>query len=474
MAGFPAAKSELGMSKRIMAITVWWFAIAAVPPLMAQQRQKEYTLADLWPEVERNYAGVGAKRSAIDAAVFHERAVKGGLLPQFRMQAQHTYGSYEGSAGGFFPQAGFFNVSGATGALRGSSMAAYTFGSATVEWELFAFGRLRKESEAAGTRLHKAISEKDAYLLSLKKTLSERFIALLYHDAKLNWVTKNAARLDSIRHLTSGLSAAGLRPAADSLLASSSYAQAMGEQDKWQGLKAAACIKLSELYGNGMVHYAASATRFGNPARNRLSGASVISASHPVLDALEKQSEYERLRGQARKRASLPSLRLLGGYALRGTGIGPNGTVSGAWTDGFKNTTDNFLAGVGITWDFTGLHTKRLKGEVHLKEAERTAFLRAQYEQAMQADLAASQTKIHQQYRQLQKTRLAVQQSQDAYDRYLARYKSGVMALSELLQIRMLLEQAENGHIEASRDYWMLLAQEAELTADFDFLFNQL
>lgn len=48
------------------------------------------------------------------------------------------------------------------------------------------------------------------------------------------------------------------------------------------------------------------------------------------------------------------------------------------------------------------------------------------------------------------------------------------MALSELLQIRMLLEQAENGHIEASRDYWMLLAQEAELTADFDFLFNQL
>jgi outer membrane protein TolC len=92
----------------------------------------------------------------------------------------------------------------------------------------------------------------------------------------------------------------------------------------------------------------------------------------------------------------------------------------------------------------------------------------------MQADLSASQTKIKQQYLQLQKTRLAVVQSQDAYEMYLARYKSGLIGLSELLQIRILLEQAENTHIEASREYWLLLAYEAELTADFNFLFNNL
>jgi outer membrane protein TolC len=56
----------------------------------------------------------------------------------------------------------------------------------------------------------------------------------------------------------------------------------------------------------------------------------------------------------------------------------------------------------------------------------------------------------------------------------LARYKSGLIGLSELLQIRILLEQAENTHIEASREYWLLLAYEAELTADFNFLFNNL
>lgn len=456
-----------------MATTVMWLAIAAIFPLYAQQ-QTAHTLGSLWPKVEENYPGIGAKMSAIDAAKLHERAVRGNTLPQVRAQVQNTYGTYEGSAGAFFPQAGFFNVGGPTNPLNGSSMAANSFGSTTIEWELFSFGRLRKENEAASMLFYKTISEKDAYILNLKKILSERYITLLYNDAKLNWTAKNAERLDSIRNITAGLSAAGLRPAADSLLASSSYVQAIGEHDKWSGVKNASFIKLLELYGDSQVDYTESTNRFSNPNGNSLSEGNVISPSHPILDALDKQAEYYTLSGEAQKRSSLPSIKILGGYAYRGTGISPNGTVSGAWKDGFSNTTNNILAGIGLTWNITSLHTNRLKGEELFKEAESTKFLQAQYEQAMQADLSASQAKILQQYEQLGKTRLAVKQSQDAYDMYLARYKSGLITLSELLQIRILLEQAEDAHIEASRDYWMLLAYEAELTADFDFLFNNL
>lgn len=461
------------MIRYIMATVVMWFAIVATLPLYAQQ-QKEHTLGSLWPKVEENYPGVGAKISAIDAAKLHERAVKSGMLPQVKAQAQNTYGTYEGSAGGFFSQPGFFNVSGATNALNGSTMAANSFASATFDWELFSFGRLRKENEAASALSNKTVSDKDAYLLNLKKIVSERYITLLYNDAKLNWTEKNAGRLDDIRKITSGLSAAGLRPAADSLLASSSYVQAMGEHDKWNGFRNASFIKVLELYGSTTIYYAASAKRFTNPSEHYLNGENTISPSHPILDALDKQSQYYTFSGEAQKRSSLPSLHLLGGYAYRGTGINPNGSVSATWKDGFKNTTNNFLAGIGITWNITALHTNRLKGEELFKEAESTKMLHTQYEQAMQADLSASRVKIFQQYEQLQKTRLAVKQSQAAYDMYLARYKSGLIALSELLQIRTLLEQAENNHIEASRDYWMLLAYEAELTANFDFLFNNL
>lgn len=461
------------MIKQIMAATTLWLAMAVALPSRAQQ-QNTVTLGSLWPVVEANYPGIGAKAAAVDAARFNERAVKSNMLPQMKAQAQHTYGTYEGSAGAFFPQPGFFNVSGTASPLGQSTTAANSFGSATVEWELFAFGKLRKENEAADALLRKTVSEKDAYLLNLRKTLSERYISLLYNDAKLHWTAKNAERLDSIRNITSGLSAAGLRPAADSLLAASSYVQAMGEHDKWLGLKNASLVNLLELYGGDRINYTVSAKRFNNPTVNYRSEVYTLNPAHPILDALNKQSGYYRLRGEAQKRSALPSLRLLGGYAHRSTGIGPDGRVSGAWKDGFNHPTNNVLVGIGMSWNITGLRTNRLKGEQLFKEAESTKLLHMQYAQAMQADLSASQSRIAQQYKQLQKTMLAVRQSQDAYDMYLARYKSGLIALTELLQIRTLLEQAENSHIEASRDYWLLLAHEAELTADFDFLFNNL
>src|SRR5690606_32722910 len=222
------------MIKHIMATATLWFAVAAIFPLYAQQ-QKENTLGNLWPKVEENYPGIGVNTAGLDAAKLHERAVKGNMLPQLKAQAQNTYGTYEGSAGAFFPQAGFFNVSGPAVLLDGSSTAANTFGSVIAEWEVFSFGKLRKQNDAAGALYNKSVSEKEAYLLNLKKILSERYIMLLYNDAKLTWTQKNAERLNDIRKITSGLSASGLRPAADSLLASSSYVQAMGEYDKWSG-----------------------------------------------------------------------------------------------------------------------------------------------------------------------------------------------------------------------------------------------
>ncbi len=108
-----------------MATTLLWIAVVAAFPIYAQQ-QKENTLGSLWSKVEENYPGVGAKTSAIDAAKLNQEAVKGNMLPQVKAQAQNTYGTYEGSAGAFFPQAGFFNVSGSAVPLDGSSTAANT------------------------------------------------------------------------------------------------------------------------------------------------------------------------------------------------------------------------------------------------------------------------------------------------------------------------------------------------------------
>lgn len=450
--------------------TLW---IAFAVPSLVQGQQQQHTLGSLWPQVEANYPGVAAKNSTLEAARLNERAVKSDMLPQFKAQAQNTYGTFRGSSGGFFPQPGFFNVSGAPLETDPDATTASSFASATMEWEIFSFGRLQKQKQAAGALSEKASLEKEAYLLELKTTLSERYINVLYHQVKLRWTQRNAQRLDTIRQITGGLSGAGLRPAADSLLASSSYVQALGQLDQWVGMREAAQFRLLELYGEQDFSLDASAERFSRPAAF-YPAQQALENSHPELEVLEQQSRYYTLSGQAQNRAALPSLRFLGGYSIRGSGIDSQGVVSQQWQDGFDNTRSNVLAGVGLTWDLTGIHRNRLRGEELSREAESTEFLHDQYSQALQADLSASRAQILQQYQQLEKTQQAVEQSQEAYQMYLSRYQSGLIGLSELLQIRLMVEDAESRHIEASREYWMLLAYEARLTTDFSFLFNNL
>lgn len=449
------------------------FGLTVLSPVFAQEK-KQATLGQLWTKVEENYAGIQAKDASIEARKLNERVVKSSMLPQVNAQAQNTYSTYEGTAGAFFPQNGLFNVSGPTTIVDGSATTANSFASATLDWELYSFGKLRKKNEAANALTHKKISEKEGYVLQLKKTLSERYIQLLFTTAKLELKQKNVERLDSIRWITSGLSAAGLRPAADSLLASSSYIQATASKNKWNGYKSASSIKLQELYGADVGDYSSSLLRFTASSGYALKSETSISTSHPDLETLNQETAYLRFSSEAQKRTALPSLHLIGGYAYRGTGINGDATVSGEWRDGFSNNSTNYIAGIGITWNLSNLHTSQLKGKELSKEAARVKFEQAQYKQSMQADLEASRANLEQQTLQLTQTKLAVQQAERAYAMYVARFKSGLITLSELLQLRLLLEDAENSHLEASRDYWLQLANEAALTADFDFLFTNL
>lgn len=455
-----------------MGPAILWGVLVIVSPSFAQQ-QKEHTLGDLWRKVEGYYPGIGAKQASVDASKINEAVVKTNALPQVKAQFQNSYGTYEGTSGAFFAQPGLFNVGGNARPLEGSSTVANTFGSATLDWEVFTFGKIRKEQEAAKVMYHKSLSEKDSYVLQLKKVLSERYVTLLYTNASLQWKTKNVKRLQEISQVTAGLSASGLRPAADSLLASSSFVQALGDYDQLEGAYEASLFKVQELLGEA-IGRDFSLVGFYDPLIDKGNNTASIVSSHPFLHVLHQQADYLVLSEQATRKASLPSFHVLGGYSYRGTGLDPRGTADGAWLKGFSNSSTNFLAGIGLTWNLTSLQSNRLKGNQLAKESAGTKLLLSQYEQAMQADLSASQIKISKKYAQLEKSKLATKQSQAAFDMYLARYKSGLIPLSELLQIQALLEQAEKISIEVSRDYWMLLAYEAELTANFDFLFTNL
>lgn len=458
--------------KRILAAVLGLsFFFAGCHATFAQQRGGQ--LNTLWDEVQQSYPGLQAREANLESAKMDERSVIGERLPQLRAQAQNSYATFEGISGAFFPQPGLFNVSGADG-LTGSSWTFNTYASSTLEWELFSFGKNSFKSKAARAKTKSVQGEKDAYSLSLKKELSQRYLQVLFKATKLESNQQNVDRLGTVRSMTSALSNAGLKSAADSLLASSSYKQAIGDNEKLQGEKQAAIIQLLELTSGERAEYLASVSHFLNPMGTSLNNPTTINSDHPILATLDDQRKNLDYRGRSEARAALPSINLIGGYAYRGVGIGDDGTVSDSWNDGFSNSVTNGLVGVGITWNISDLYTQKQRAGSLKKQSESEGQRYKQYEQQMQAELASIQYKLQKQYLEVEKTNEAQQQANDAYDMYLSRYKSGLMDLSNLLQIQLLLEQAEKNHIDAAFDFWMLMAAEAELIADFSHLFNNL
>jgi len=435
--------------------------------------QSQSPLHQLWLRIEDQYAGVSAKDARIKSSEYQAKATRSKALPQAKLQLQNAYGTFEGSNGAFFPQAGFFNVSGNNSALTGANLASNTFGSTTIEWDLYTFGRQQSENRASDIHTEQTKVEKDLYLLQLKKELTSRYINLLHSHARLEWANKNSTRLAEIKAMSISLTQAGLRPTADTLLASSSYIQSLAEQDEWKGKKISDFIYLAELYGSDNIDYSPSISHFivsVPPPQSQYTA----SLQHPTLSVLEKKIEYHNLSGEAIQRSGFPVIKAMAGYAHRGSGINEQGQVSGKWRDGFSNTTNNYLIGIGMTWNISSIFTNRLKKEELHQLSLSDQHVLQEYTDKLNAAVTASGQQITYQALQLTKNQRSVQQAVAAYDMYMARYKSGLLSLSELLQIRQLLEQAELKQIETSKSYWDLRIEEAGLTTDFEILFDNL
>lgn len=466
------------MLKKIIRISSIACLFFSSPHLLAQENTNSFLdknasfLGELWKKTQANYPGLSAKDMRVEAAQLKEQAQSGLHLPQIKTQAQNTYSTYNGIMGAFYPQPGTFNVSGSD-QLTGASMTPNSYASATLEWEVFAFGKTKNRTKSAKAYTQRTLAERETYLLELKSELSHRYLFYLYTVAQLESIQKNTNRLESLSKITSSLAKAGIKSEADSLMVSSSYQQAIGENKKLTGQKFAAEIHLEELTKEDLSLENSDLEAFYIPYILIGSMQNEVK-NHPKLDEILHTQEQLEYKGKSQKQAGLPSLQFLSGYSYRGTGIGKDQIASDKWKDGFSNSATNGIIGLGITWNLTDIYTKSKAGNADLKEAESLELVHQEHQEALTAQFQAINRKIRYQFEEVRQTEKALEQATEAYEMYLARYENGLMDLSALLQIQQLLESAEMKHNQSIYEYWLLKVRKSSLTNNFDNLFSTL
>lgn len=431
----------------------------------------DLTLSKAWERAFAGYPGLAEKEALIQESLYQQKEVVQDFLPQVQGQFQNTYGTFAGTSGGFFPLPSIFNVSGNNTNTQQPQTTANAFGSVLFDWKITEFGRRQKAVQAAEAGVKKAESTLDATRLALQAKVSGLYTDILYNESRLNWARDNARRVEEIVALSKTLAEAGLKPGADTLLANSAYLQTVGELNDWTGRYEASKISLTEIVPVPAGQLELAESRFLETGPGFLTADSV-SMSHPYLNVLASQVENDRLRQQVAARKAYPSLSVLGGLSSRGTGINADGTVNNQWSSGFDNQADNYLIGVGLTWNISEAFKSR--AETNKIRSQREAS-EARFEaRSLQlfTSLRAINSRLTEQLTQVVKTGQAVTQARNAYELYLSRYQNGLINLTELLQIQSLLQQSEKVNIDAYRSFWEQVIQRSEISGDFTFLAN--
>jgi outer membrane protein len=151
---------------------------------------------------------------------------------------------------------------------------------------------------------------------------------------------------------------------------------------------------------------------------------------------------------------------------VKGSGIATDGTVNKGFSAPWQNAAGTWLAGVGLTWNFSSLYQNKTKRAV----ADRViAAAKAEREAAqiqLWAQYASALSGWDEKRQKLLAAQASLNASREAYELYEVRYQSGLLSLVELLQLQKALQEAESSYVSAVASYWNELLNQAETLGD--------
>lgn len=428
------------------------------PTLFAQK--KTYTLEEVWQKTLLQYPSLTAKQAIVKRQELNKKLVSQQALPKANVQAQQSYGSYQTVPGSFFPLPGLYNTSG-TAKNGTTSSGSNVYASTVLQWDFLQFGRINKRVDVAdkGIQLSKAALSNEAYQLQLAG--SRFYFAALHNASLLNLYKAEAKRLSDLLDLLKAQSEAGLLPGADTLLLKSAFLQTRSKINEQQALFEASISQLANLMGEDTSSIALDTAVYytykleGLPSENNLQ-------NHPFLQYLNEEIQFEKAELEAIKKEPLPSVGLLAGTGIRGSGIDATGIIDKSVVAPWNNHAGSYLVGIGITWNLSSLYENKTRQRMATQEV---AAAKAEYDAAsrqLNTLYTAAITGWKHQSQRIKDARAAFESSLSAYDLYTVRYESGLINLIELLQLQKTLQDAELNYSQTINSYWNELINQSE------------
>lgn len=427
----------------------------------------------------KNYGTIRSKEFQAQASQYALSQSRREYLPNVVLSAQQVYGTINGQNGPAYGFGGFGVASSGLPLDHQNWNAA--FGAlylANVNWEVYTFGRAKGRIEVARAGVEISRNDLAQEQFQHQVRVAAAYLNVLGTQRLAEAQRKNLARAQVFQRAVAARAKGGLVAGVDSALANAEVANAKISLLRALDLQQEEQKKLVFLIGsNNNDIQLDSSFVFESPAVN-VSDSSKL-AAHPVIQFYQSRVDQTLAQLKLGRKSYFPSLNLVGVFQTRASGFEPGyiqdqTAFSHSYSTGVKPTRSNYLIGLGLTWNLTGIvrTSAQVKSLNYLNLAAQTDMQLAKDQISTQLQIA--ETKFSNAIQIRQEAPIQVQSATDAYTQKSALYRNGLTTIVDVTQTLYTLNRAETDRDLAFINVWQSLLLRAAATGDLNLFTNEL
>lgn len=426
----------------------------------AQQPATPLSLKTLLNQVNEKAPSLLADSAAVNVKLAQATEVRNNWLPNFKLNYQADVGTNNNTAGPYF---GFGIVPSNSSGVRAesnTSAALVNLGIAALDWEVYNFGAYGAQNKVAGSDVAVQQNQFQRSKYQLETYAIGGYLQLLWLQDNLKIQQRNIERNQQIDRSILSLTKSGVRPGVDTSIAQAELSKARLNY-----------IELEDQFKQAQLQLSAiSALPYQSIVPDSLVQAKLIQASIPGLSSADTANHplinyYRSVVQNSREREDLVRKQYNPKVLVEGAAWGRGSSIEndkfGALASGWGFDRDNYLVGVGISYNLFDLRRKQLKLRTQKTATDYAIKTLDEQKSLLELSINQADASLNTARERLLEIPNQLKAANAGYRQKLSLYKSGLTDIIELNAALNILYRAETDYAQARSTYMKALFQKA-------------
>ncbi|HVS93899.1 MAG TPA: TolC family protein [Mucilaginibacter sp.] len=424
----------------------------SAPMLQAQQNPPPVTLKQLLARVDKNAPTLITDSSAIRIRQAQAAEIRNNWLPNLKLNYQADIGTSNNVTGPYF---GYGIIPSSSGGIHPNNVTtslSTNLGIASFDWEVYNFGYYGAQNRVAKSNIQVEQNNYAQSKYTLESYTINDYLLLMSLQDYLNIQAQNIRRTQDILRSVSSLTKSGVRPGVDTSIANAELSKARLNYIELNNQFQQVQLQLAEVTGLPYQSIVADTSVAGQLINAPAALFNTDTLHHPIINFYQSLYQNSKEQENMVKHQYNPKIFVEGAAWGRGSSVDPEGnynSLSSGW--GFQR--DNYLVGVGISFNVFDLRREHLK--LNTQKAESEFYRNKLEEQRALLASGANQANAEMQTARLRLLEIPNQlrAAEEGYRQKLSLYRNGLTDIIELDAALSILYRAETDYVQAKYAY---------------------